>query len=111
MDNFDDKITEEKVTAFRTWKERKKEIKKLLGNTIFLQEDKKIIDETIGRRNIIIHNNAIDNPKYLKLTNDSKIKIGTKLFVDAVYFFRVKNTIMKFTHNIEEQLNRSFLLK
>ena len=69
-----------------SFKSKLKHLKKEFGLAFpDIEEKESTIVELFSTRNIILHNNCLVNETYLKINQDSKLKVGDKKAVDEEY--------------------------
>ena len=69
-----------------------------------IEEKKDTISEFFSRRNIILHNNCLVNETYLKINNDSNLKIGDEVVVGEDYLKLTFIVVIIIAKTIEKQI-------
>lgn len=78
-------------------------------NLVFphIEEQESSIVELFSTRNIILHNNGLVNETYLKINQDSKLKIGDKRIVGEEYLKLTIVIAIIIAKSIEEQVHHT----
>lgn len=70
-----------------------------------VEEKESIIVELFSTRNIILHNNCLVNETYLKINQDSKLKVGDERIVNEEYLKLAIVIAIIIAKSIEEQVH------
>lgn len=91
-----------------SFRNKLKHLKKEFSLTFpHIEERESTIVELFSTRNIILHNNCLVNETYLKINQDSKLRVGDERAVGEEYLKLTFVTAVIIAKSIEEQVNLS----